>query len=131
MAGVVVPKDLLDKIDMPSLINEFKNDYYKLDNLKLARNKHEERGALSRWWNSDELENAQLDAAELQANFSKKLGQLMVLSIEQSKLLSKQQNNLTKQQNIIKEQASELLKTNQQLDKQQQQQIEQQNKLKT
>ncbi|WP_108946920.1 hypothetical protein [Shewanella halifaxensis] len=126
MAGVTVPKGLLDQIDMPSLINGFKSDYDKLDDLKAARNKHEQRNALSRWWNSDELDDAQLDAAELQASFSKKLGQLMVISIEQSKLLTQQQSHLTKQQNTIKEQTLKLASANKQLDEQQKKQMEQQ-----
>lgn len=129
MAGLTVPKGLLDKIDMPGLIKGFKSDYDKLDDLKAARSKHEQRGSISQWWNSDELEDAQLDAAELQASFSKKLGQLMVISIEQSKLLTQQQSHLATQQNIIKEQASELASANKQLDKQQKKQLRQQVKL--
>jgi len=130
MAEITVPKDLLKKIDMPALIKSFKNDYDQLDNLKVARKKHEERNWVSRWWNSDELEDAQLDAAELQASFSKKTGQLMVISIEQSKLLTQQQHNLQLQQNKIKQQATELASANVQLDEQQQEQMKQQQKLK-
>lgn len=129
MAQVTVPKDLLKKIDMPSLLKDFKNDYGKLDDLGRARKKHESRGAISRWWNSDEIEEAQLDAAELQASFSKKLGQLMVISIQQSKILTEQQDNLLKQQNRIKQQANELSLANSQLDTQQKQQKQQQQKL--
>ena len=129
MAKITVSKDLLKQIDMPALIKSFKNDYDQLDNLKVARKKHEERNWVSRWWNSDELEDAQLDAAELQASFSKKLGQLMVISIEQSKLLTQQQDNLQLQQNKIKQQATELASANVQLDQQQHKQMNQQREL--
>lgn len=130
MSKITVPKDVLKKIDMRSLIEGFKSDYDQLGNLKKARTKHEERNWLSQIWNSGELEEAQLDAAELQASFSKKLGQLMVISIEQSKLLTQQQHNLQLQQNKIKQQATELASANVQLDEQQQEQMKQQQKLK-
>jgi len=129
MSQITVPKDVLKQIDMRSLIEGLKTDYDKLGDLKVARQKHEDRNPFSRWWNSDELEGAQLDAAELQASFSKKLGQLMVISIEQSKLLTQQQNSIQEQQNKIKKQATELASANVQLDEQQQEQMQQQQKL--
>jgi len=129
MSKITVPKDVLKKIDMRSLIEGFKSDYDQLGNLKKARTKHEERNWLSQIWNSGELEEAQLDAAELQASFSKKLGQLMVISIEQSKLLTQQQDNLQLQQNKIKQQATELASANVQLDQQQHKQMDQQREL--
>ena len=129
MSKVTVPKDVLKTIDMSSLIEDFKSDYDQLDNLKKVRTKHEERNWFSQIWNSDELEEAQLDAAELQASFSKKLGQLMVISIEQSKLLTQQQDKLQLQQSKIKEQATELVAANVQLDKQQHKQMDQQREL--
>jgi hypothetical protein len=129
MSQITVPKDVLKQIDMRSLIEGLKTDYDKLDNLKVARQKHEDRNPFSRWWNSDEFEGAQLDAAELQASFSKKLGQLMVISIEQSKLLTQQQHSIQEQQNKIKKQATDLASANVQLDEQQQEQMQQQHKL--
>jgi hypothetical protein len=131
MSEVSIPNDLLKKIDMASLIKDFKSDFGQLDNLKEARKTHEDRNAFSRWWYSDELEGAQLDAAELQASFSKKIGQLMVLSIKQSKLLTQQQQDLQQQQNIIKQQAEDLSLANVQLDEQQQKQLQQQEELQT
>ena len=129
MSKITVPKDVLKKIDMRSLIEGFKSDYDQLGNLEKTRTKHEERNWLSQIWNSGELEEAQLDAAELQASFSKKLGQLMVISIEQSKLLTQQQDNLQLQQNKIKQQATELASANVQLDQQQHKQMDQQREL--
>ena len=130
MSKITIPKDVLKKIDMRSLIEGFKSDYDQLGNLKNTRTKHEERNWLSQICNSGELEEAQLDAAELQASFSKKLGQLMVISIEQSKLLTHQQYNLQLQQNKIKQQATELASANVQLDQQQHKQMDQQRELK-
>ena len=129
MSDVSVPDSFLSQIDMPALIQGFKKDFNKLDDIKDARNRHEERNFLSRWWNKDELEDAQLDAVELQASFSKRLGQLMVISIEQSKLLTQQQDHLTSQQNEIKKQASDLSSANIKLNEQQEKQLEQQSKL--
>jgi hypothetical protein len=131
MSEVSIPNDLLKKIDMASLVKDFKSDFGQLDNLKEARKTHEDRNSFSRWWHSDELEGAQLDAAELQASFSKKIGQLMVLSIKQSKLLTQQQYDLQQQQNIIKQQAEDLSLANVQLDEQQQKQLQQQEELQT
>ena len=129
MSKITVPNDVLKQIDVRALIESFKSEYDQLGNLNKARTKHEERNWLSQIWNSGELDEAQLDAAELQASFSKKLGQLLVISIEQSKLLTQQQHNLQLQQNKIKQHATELASANIQLDKQQHKQMDQQKEL--
>lgn len=126
MASVTVSRDMLEKVDINNLVNEFKHDYDKLDDLKKFRQRHEDRNAISRWWNNDELEDAQLNAAELQASFSKKLGQLMVISIAQSQQLNKQQTELAEQQQTIKAQTAQLARNDTQLEGQHQR-LEKQN----
>ncbi|MDN5370818.1 MAG: hypothetical protein PWP74_2126 [Shewanella sp.] len=108
MANVTIPEEILKAVDMKGLLKGFSKDYKKLDGLKDARAKHESRNFIGRWWNNDELENAKLDASELQASFSKKLGQLMVLSVAQSKQLASQQEELSIQQEVIQEQTQQL-----------------------
>lgn len=108
MSQVSIPQEILNKVDMKNLLKGFSDDYKKLDDLKSARARHEERNFVSRWWNNDELEDAQLDAAELQASFSKKLGQLMVISVAQSQQIHLQQKDLSEQQNVIKSQTNKL-----------------------
>lgn len=127
MSKVSVPQEILSKVDMKSLLKDFSDDYIKLDNLKEVRARHADRNFLSRWWNNEELKDAQLDAAELQASFSKKLGQLMVISVAQSQQLHQQQNDLSDQQQIIKKQTEQLAENDENL-KNQQLSLEEQNK---
>lgn len=110
MSQVSIPNSILKKVDIKNLLKGFSDDYKKLDDLKEARERHEGRSFIGRWWNSDELEDAQLDAAELQASFSKKLGQLMVISVAQSQQIHLQQKDLSEQQNEIKRQTNKLAK---------------------
>lgn len=120
MAKAQVSEDMLKQVDMNSLMKDFQSDYNKLDDMKQARARHENQGFVMRWFNSNELKNAQLDAVELQSSFSKKLGQLMVISIMQSQLLNKQQGELKTQQEKIQNQAEEIAKANKKIsDKQQ------------
>lgn len=119
MSQISVPQEILSKIDINNLLQDFSDDYKKLDDLKTVRARHEDRNFVSRWWNSDELEDAQLDAAELQASFSKKLGQLMVISIAQSQQLNHQQNKLFEQQCTIKKQTEKLADNDDYLKRQQ------------
>lgn len=119
MSQISVPQEILSKIDINNLLQDFSDDYKKLDDLKTVRARHEDRNFVSRWWNSDELEDAQLDAAELQASFSKKLGQLMVISIAQSQQLNHQQNKLFEQQCTIKKQTEKLANNDDYLKRQQ------------
>ncbi|EGQ8060798.1 hypothetical protein MWT71_001876 [Vibrio parahaemolyticus] len=127
MSQVSIPQEILNKVDMKNLLKGFSDDYKKLNDLKVARARHEDRNFVSRWWNNDELENAQLDAAELQASFSKKLGQLMVISVAQSQQLNQQQMGLSDQQRIIKRQTEQLAENDEHLNNQQLS-LEEQNK---
>lgn len=127
MSQVSIPQEVLNEVDMNNLLKGFSDDYKKLDDLKSARARYEDRNFVSRWWNNDELESAQLDAAELQASFSKKLGQLMVISVAQSQQLNKQQIGLSEQQCIIKKQTEQLAENDECL-KEQQLSLEEQNK---
>ena len=129
MSQVSIPQDMIDKVDMKALLKGFKEDYDKLDNLKNTRENHEKRNFIGRWWNKDELEDAQLSAAELQASFSKKLGQLMVISVAQSQQLNSQQNQLAEQQGKIKIQTEILARNDEELKDQQFNLEEQNNKL--
>ncbi|MBA5239179.1 hypothetical protein H2Y54_21950 [Pectobacterium aroidearum] len=119
MSQVSIPQEILNKVDMKNLLQSFSDDYKKLDDLKTVRARHDERNFVSRWWNNDELEDAQLDAAELQASFSKKLGQLMVISVAQSQQLHQQQIGLSDQQRIIKKQTEQLAENDNYLNNQQ------------
>ncbi len=124
-----IPDDFLRAVDMKSLLQGFSADYKQMDNLKSARKEFEERNFLGRWWNKSELEDATLDAAELQASFSKKIGQLMVLSVAQSKQLVNQQEELAIQQEIIQEQTQHLAASDEKILQQQQALSEQNLKL--
>ena len=108
MSQVQVPDDLLRQVNMDGLIDDFRKNFKRLDDFKKTRSRHEDRNFLSKWWNSDELENAQLDAVETQAAFSKAIGQLMVLSIVQSQRLQSQQEQLSSQQGVIKDQTQRI-----------------------
>lgn len=129
MANVAIPEDILQAVDMKGLLQDFSSDYQKLDDIKSARARHESRNFLSRWWNKSELENAKLDAVELQASFSKRLGQLMVLSVAQSKQLATQQEDLAIQQELINEQTQQLAESSDHIQRQQQELSEQNAKL--
>lgn len=108
MSQVQVPDELLRQVNMDGLIDDFRKNFKRLDDFKKTRSRHEDRNFLSKWWNSDELENAQLDAVETQAAFSKAIGQLMVLSIVQSQRLQSQQEQLSSQQDVIKDQTQRI-----------------------
>jgi DNA repair exonuclease SbcCD ATPase subunit len=108
IAQIDVPEDLLEQIDMSEVLTRFRQKFKQLDDLKRFREKHEQRNFIDRWWNNNELDDAQLDAQEVQAEFSKTVGQLMVISMLQSQRLEQQQRQLSKQQSEIKLQADEI-----------------------
>jgi hypothetical protein len=85
LATIEVSEEMLQQLDIDRIYQSFSENYRKLDNLKNTRSAHEDRSWIGRWWNSDELRDAQLDSAEVQAEFSKAIGQLMVISIMQSR----------------------------------------------
>lgn len=109
IANIDVPNDLLDQIDVTDVLERFRQKFKRLDDLKKFREEHEQRNFISRWWNNDELDNAQLNAQQLQAEFSKSLGQLMVISMLQSQRLEQQQLQMSRQQDQIQLQASRIL----------------------
>lgn len=94
--------DLLSKMDMSGLLEGFSLDDKQKDNSEHPQ-QPEDENAISDWWRSYDLEGAQL-----QASFSKKLGQLMVITIAQSQLLTQQQQTLQRHQAVIRKQAREL-----------------------
>lgn len=105
LATIELSEDILSRLNLNSIYDSFKKNYQKLDNLKHARSEHEERNVLMRWWHNDKLQDAQLDSVEVQAEFSKTIGQLMLISIMQAKKLVEQQTQLNAQQGKLQAQA--------------------------
>lgn len=129
MAKISVPEDILSELDIPELLQSFSDDYKKLDNVKDTRENHEKRNWFMRKWHSNEVKDAQLSAVEVQASFSKKIGQLMMISIAQSQMLNQQQLKLQTQQQEIKEQTEEIALANRKIAEQQDSLSEQQEEL--
>ncbi|MDP2227650.1 MAG: hypothetical protein Q8J78_09265 [Moraxellaceae bacterium] len=129
MGNISIPQEMLDQVDMNTLLNDFARDFNSLDDIKKARERHESRNALSRWWNKDELEKAQLDSVQLQARYAKSIGQLIVISVAQSATLNEQQRIMGEQQTHIKKQADSIQKANETIYAQQEQLAKQQTDL--
>lgn len=130
LSTIEVDEELLMELDISSIYKSFGKNYKKLDDLKDFRSDHEKRNWLSRWWHDDQLRNAQLNSVEVQAEFSKTIGQLMMISILQSKALSEQQKRLHWQQNELKSQANDIEKHTSDLQQQHHTLSEQSKKLK-
>ncbi|KVC44077.1 hypothetical protein WL88_30340 [Burkholderia diffusa] len=120
IAQIEVPHDLLDQIDMKDVLSKFRDNFKQLGDLKRARTEHEQRSVFMRLWHRNKLKDAQLDAQELQAEFSKSLAQLMVISMMQSQRLAHQQDQISAQQRELKRQTERLESHTVQLDQQQQ-----------
>lgn len=105
IASIEVSNEVLTQLDVGGIYKSFSEKYRQLDNLKNFRSEYEKKNALMRWWHNDKLRDAQLDSAEVQAEFSKTIGQLMMISIMQSKRLTEQQAQLNEQQGKLKSQA--------------------------
>lgn len=122
MAAIQLPQDILQQVDVHNLLDNFRTNFKKLDDFKRIRDKHESRSAGKKIWDwirrDNTIETAQLDAVEVQADFSKAIGQLMVLSVMQSQHLERQQKQLSNQQNIIKAQTTSIELHNETLEKQ-------------
>lgn len=129
MSRISVSQKILDQVNIEDLLKELSDDYKKLDTLKEVRANHESMNIVSQFLNKSELNKAQLDASELQVRFSKKLSQLLILSIIQSRQLYQQQTDLSNQQRIIKKQTEQLAENDKQLNDQQNNLIEQNKKL--
>ncbi len=105
LATIEISRDLMELVDIKSVMSKFRDNYNKLGDLKKFRTDYEKRSALGRLWHRGDLKNAQLSAVEVQADFSQTIGQLLMISIMQSKMLSNQQSVLNDQQIGLKAQA--------------------------
>ncbi|MGY2257805.1 hypothetical protein [Pseudomonas sp. SDO55104_S430] len=112
LASTVPSDDLLAQIDIAEVYAKFHTTFKRLDDFKRVRDEHEQRSFLGRLFNRGELKNAQLDAQEVQAEFSKTLAQLMVISSLQAQQLTEQQKQLGEQQGMLDAKAEELHRQN-------------------
>jgi len=119
LASTVSSHDLLSKIDITEVYERFHSILRRLDDFKKARDEHEQRSFFGRLFNGDKLENAQLDAQEVQAEFSKVLAQLVVISSLQAQQLNEQQGQLVEQQKNLDAKAEELARQNLRLEQHQ------------
>ena len=108
LATIEIKDNTLQQLDVTKILDRFHRYYKKLDDLKSFRNTYEQKNTILKWWDSDELRNAQLDSSEVQAAFSKAIGELMLLSIMQAKKLTEQQSLLFEQQIALKKQAENI-----------------------
>lgn len=131
LATIEVSNEVLQHLDIAGIYQSFSKNYRKLDDLKNFRTEYEKKNGLMRWWHNDKLQDAQLDSAEVQAEFSKTIGQLMMISIMQSKKLSEQQTQLNDQQGKLKTQADGIAKHADKLQEQHQVLADQSKKLET
>lgn len=131
LAIINVNNEMLQRFDMDSIRHSFEENDKKLDDLKKFRTAHDKQNLLMRWWHSDKLKDAQLDSSEVQAEFLKTIGQLMVISIMQSKKLFEQQGQLNDQQGKLKMQADGIADHTGELQKQHRVLTEQSTKLET
>lgn len=112
LATTVPSDDMLAQIDIAEVYDKFHSTFKRLDDFKQVRDEHEQRSFLGRLFNRGELQNAQLDAQEVQAEFSKTLAQLMVISSLQAQQLTEQQKQLCEQQEMLDAKAEELGRQN-------------------
>jgi DNA repair exonuclease SbcCD ATPase subunit len=131
LATIEVSQEIVKQLDLESIYSNFSKNYRKLDDLKDFRSEYEKKNKLMRWWHNDKLRGAQLDSAEVQAEFSKTIGQLLMISIMQSKKLAEQQNQLNQQQGALKEQADGIAMHTQELQVQHRTLAEQSERLET
>lgn len=130
LATIEVSNAVLQQLDIGSIYASFTKNFRKLDELKNFRAEYEKQNFAMRWWHNDKLKDAQLDSAEVQAEFSKTIGQLMMISIMQSKHLTEQQALLNEQQHKLKSQANDIAKQTDRLQTQHHTLAEQSDKLK-
>lgn len=130
IAKIEVPQDIVNHVDIKGLLENFRKNFKRLDEFRDTRDQHEKRGVGKKIWDfirmDETLEDAQLDAVAVQADFSKAIGQLMVLSIMLSQKLDEQQLKLASQQETIKKQTIRIEDQTLSLEEQQQK-LEQQN----
>lgn len=130
LANIPLGDSVVDQLDLSRVFESFAKNYKKLDDLKNFRSDYEQRNFFSRWWDNDKLRDAQLDSSEVQAEFSKTLGQLVAISIIQAKELEEQQWRLSEQQRIIQNQVIAVREHSKEIEQQQHIQDEQAEKLK-
>lgn len=124
MSSVQIPDEVLDQLDMNELVDRLRRNFKRLDDFKNTRNAYEKRSFWKKMGDAvtfdSTLEDAQLNAVEIQAEFAKNIGQLMVISVAQAGQLHLQQQQLSSQQSRISAQTQEIaghtiqLKTQQQ-----------------
>lgn len=131
LAKIELDNEVLQSIDIGGIYKDFNQKYKRLDDLKNFRADYEKRNALMRWWHNDKLKDAQINSIEVQAEFSKTIGQLMLLSVMQSKALSEQQTQLNEQQGKLKSQADGIVEHASELQKQHRILADQSEKLET
>ncbi|MBX8515164.1 hypothetical protein K5D69_10685 [Pseudomonas cichorii] len=119
LASTVPSDDLLARIDIAEVYEKFHSTFKRLDDFKRVRDEHEQRSFLGRLFHRGELKSAQLDAQEVQAEFSKTLAQLMVISSLQAQQLTEQQGQLADQQKTLDAKAEELARQNTRLEQHQ------------
>ena len=131
LAKIDVSDEALQQLDVDRIFRSFRENYQKLDDLKNFRSDHEKKNAVMRWWHNDKLRDAQLDSSEVQAEFSRAIGQLIIIGILQSKKLSEQQMQLNEQQEKLRTQADGIAEHANELQKQHHVLAEQSTKLET
>lgn len=105
LATIEVSNEVVQELDLAGIYRSFSENYKKLGDLKNFRSSYEKHNRAMRWWHNDKLRDAQLDSAEVQGEFSKTIGQLMMISIMQSRKLTEQQALLNEQQHKLARQA--------------------------
>ncbi|WP_342113270.1 hypothetical protein [Pseudoduganella sp. OTU4001] len=105
LATIEISNESMKQLDLAGIYRSFSENYKRLDEFKEFRSEYEQKNWLTRWWHNDKLRDAQMESTEVQAEFSKTIGQLMLISIMQSKKLQEQQGQLNEQQKRLKEQA--------------------------
>jgi len=108
LASIEINNEMLNSVNLYEIASNFKINYARLDTLKEFRSEYEKKNWFGRLWNRDSLRDAQMDATQVQADFSKSIGQLMMISILQSKMLSNQQTVLNEQQLSLQAQADHI-----------------------
>lgn len=119
LAAVELPSGLLQQFSINEILERFRATYSRLDDLKKVRDRHEQRSFLGRLFKGGELKDAQLDAQELQAEFSKTLAQLMIMVTLQAQQLTEQQAQLSRHQKDLKDKAQSLSEHNTSLEQHQ------------
>lgn len=104
LATIKINDEMLQQFDVAANNKSFTDLFRRLDDLKNVRSEHSKKNFIMRWWDSNKLREAELDAVDVQAEFSKRIGQMMVIIIMQSKHLTEQQTKLNEQQGKLKSQ---------------------------